>query len=864
LAQTFFIDSAVVQGAPAISVSAVDLYFQAKPDRTNNYSGILNPGVSVFIAETSYSVPIIAPKYYQIGRLEYDQIATSSDASIPSRLRFPTPVGVTTDTEYALIIIFDGSENFQLWTSVIGEFLINSKKISPGPTGKYIGNYFSFNNTAAQAAAASAALQNYQSFWTPLNGTDLKFKVYCARYATGGFPIASNASINATTQIIRSQLIQHSDTDSVQYIYPATNMEYIIFDQSTSVKERFVGGQHAYQNTFNYPGGYANGSSYVTISVAGGTRVTANTNLPNGQPFSWNTVFGSYAGDKYIVLHSGNTVTNIRQVNTIVSNTIIELTEPASFVNSAACFKITPVGQVDSFNKSSPFGHFESIMMLTHSSANSTVRFVNNTIESVTVTTGGTGYSNSNVLYITGFESVASKVSGGYIAVGNIVTDGVGAIINVYFSNAGCGFVYSTNVKTIITTSANTTPTVNTAVGSGAVFSYSIGATIKTDQRPNIFRKCRIVDFDIADVIPYFDFNQPGGTSVALTFHTNYYTINDTSTFNNTVSYVDDMAVQDEVDLKLFQKNSLLSPRVKVYPSRSNEFGIKYANGAPNNIVSSDNTSNAIIMIADCKSNNDFICVSVNSTPTMSMGKYIINNDYTGEETDAGNAYARQITTRIPFSRLAEDLIVYTSAYKTTVNDIQVYARMYNSADPEYFEDKDWTRLQQNFGAKLVSSMTNSLDWVELSFGLQNYPNTDFTSTGTASMTLSSNVVTGQGTTFTSDFIVGDLVKISNPLFDQTYLIDVVGTVTNNTSMTLNNPVSNSNMSSSGFNIERIRNYKYQTFLNVNRANTSRYYNNAMAPFDGYDTVQIKVIMLSSRTNLVPRVDDIRAIGVSA
>ena len=37
-----------------------------------------------------------------------------------------------------------------------------------------------------------------------------------------------------------------------------------------------------------------------------------------------------------------------------------------------------------------------------------------------------------------------------------------------------------------------------------------------------------------------------------------------------------------------------------------------------------------------------------------------------------------------------------------------------------------------------------------------------------------------------------------------------------------------------------------------------------MSKFEGYDTMQVKVIFLSDNDKIVPKVDDVRAIGVTA
>lgn len=873
-AQTFFIDPGVVGGAPQVMLSAVDLFFQAKPDRTNNASGIQNPGVSLFVVETIYGVPKIDNTSYEIARAEYDQIATTSDATIPTRFRFRNTVPVTTGKEYAMVIIFDGSENFQVWSSKVGDFLIDTKKVSPGPSGKYIGKYFDYTNSAqnfnttdpTQISAALSADQ-YQSFWTPLTDTDLKFRVYCARYATNGVPISSNTNIPNDVQVVHTPVLKDTSANNEVYLYPSSCLEMIIFDQASSVKESFVGGQWAYQNTFSYPGGYANGSSSIKVSVNGSDRVTANSKYPNGASFAWSAIYPtvglSQSNDSpYIVLKDATGV-NVRKVVSVVSNTIIQLDEPATFVNAAAEFLLTPVGIVDSFNKSAPYGEFVSIVVLANSSANGTLRFVNNAISNATIVANGSGYSNSDVLYVTGYENTAIIVTGGYKAVANIVTNANGSIQNIYFSNLGCGFVNSAAMAYFIMSGANSNPTSNTSAGTGANISFGVGSSIRTELRNNQFNSVTVANFPLSDVIPYFDIDHPAGTTFDIKFTCQYWVQANSAAVSGYAYYVNDNSTDLSYPVQMFVKNQFHGSKVPVLVSRSNEFITRYSNGAANDKAIPGATSNALVMVVNSSSNSDFICVGINSIPTIALSSYLVNDDYTNENTDQGNAWARQITTKINFTRPAEDVLVYLTAYKPANTDIQVYARIHNSSDAEYFEDKDWTWLEPQF-SNLVSSSTDTTDQVELTFGLQQFPNTDLRLAGPVTGTNGSNIITGSNTFFSNNLVAGDLVKISNPLFANTYMIDVVNSVTNNTSLTLNNPITNVNFATYGLVVDRIRTFKHQAFNYQLNDNVARYYTSSMVVVDTYDTMQIKVVMLSDRPNIVPRVDDIRAIGVSA
>lgn len=874
VAQTFYIDPGVVANSPQCAISSIDLFFQAKPTRDNNASGQLNPGVSLFICETIYGVPKIENKQYPIARVEYDQVATTSDASMPTKFRFSTPVIVQTAAEYAIVIMYDGSDHFQLWSSKTGDFLIDTKKISPGPSGKFVGKYYDYVNSPQNFdvngnISAATSSDQYKSMWTPLNDIDIKFRVYAARYSHNGFPVSSNTSIPSNVQVTHSPVQVDHSANNLVYIFPSSSLEILIFSQSVSVKEKFVGGQWAYQDTFSYPGGYYSNSSSIKVSVNGSDRVTANSNYPNGAAFSWRDIYPTVGLQAvpddvpYIVLKDTNEV-DVRRIVSIPSNTVLIVEEPVTFTNAAAEFMVTPVARVDSFNKSSPFGEFESIVILTDSAANSTVRFVNNTVTDTTVVAGGTGYSNSDVFYVIGYEDVPGKVSGGYNGVANVKTDANGTILDLYFSNAGCGFVDSAEYTYVITAGANTAPATNTSSGTGANVSLTIGSSVKTELRNNHFANCRVANFPLSDMTPFFDIDHPPGTSYDIRMRANYYAEFDESVWSEQAYYVGSNTAELTIPVNMFQKNQFQMNKVPTFVSRSNEFVIKYANGASNDTTSPGRWSNVVVMSVNTTANSDYACLSINSIPSMSLSAYIVNDDYSNEHTDQGNAWARQITTKISFARSAEDLVTYLTAYKPAGTDIQVYARFYNSADPEYFEDKDWTLLGQDFTANLISSSTNPDDWVELTYSPGAYPNVDFRANGTITCTNAQSNVIGVGTSFDTDFAAGDLIKITNPLFAQTYMIEVVNSVTNATHLVLNNPVTNSNFATYGMAADRIRTYKHQAFNNFLTSNVVRYYNSSMVPYDGYDTYQVKVVMLAQRPNLVPRVDDIRAIGVSA
>ena len=272
------------------------------------------------------------------------------------------------------------------------------------------------------------------------------------------------------------------------------------------------------------------------------------------------------------------------------------------------------------------------------------------------------------------------------------------------------------------------------------------------------------------------------------------------------------------------------------------------------------------------------------------FGKYIINNDYSGENTDYGNADAKHITSKISFAadRFAEDLVVYLSAYRPLNTDIKVFARIHNSNDPEAFDDKDWTLLGLD-SPDIYSSSADPNDYVEMQFGFNDTPNTIFTVDGTVNVdTVSTTTVIGTGTTFqtnaTANLQANDLVKIYSPIFPTNYAIRVVNSVDSDTQFTITDPVNNSGITGSGLKVDflgRVGNnasaslgYPMQAFNSNDNNGIVRYFNSSMTIFDTYDTVQLKIVLLSDLAQVsnnsanaipttIPRVDDIRAVGVT-
>jgi hypothetical protein len=925
LAQSFFIDADSVKGAKSVGISSIELFFKSKPTAEGNKSGISNPGVYAFICDiTPNKNPDITP-YLRgatpIARVPYQDIDTSSDASRPTKFKFKSPVFVESGKEYAFVVIYEGNESFDLWKSKQGDLLIGTNKVSPGPSGKYDGNYYGtyYHNTVTGVEATMNPPP-----WKPLSDTDLKFSVNIARYAINGVlidNILDTSGLGANVEIYGTLSTQSSGVVNTSYsgttlTYNISSVphEFVVFDKKNSKNAGLRAGEYLYQNTIFYPGGTA---SPATINISQGSDlITANTLLPNGSSFDWNSIYTEGPQPEYIVIvgldspTAGKRTTDIRRIISVESNTVLRVDSNVSFTNSAAYFMKTAVAKLSYMDTTKHFDHGAStvldrkkrvkqdLLVMTHSNANGSVRFANDTINSISISANGVNYKSSDYVVVYGYEDNA-KVSGGYPAIANISVNGTGNLTGIYLTNVGAGFSNSANLKYVFANGLSGTPpsgpsTANTANGSGATFTATTGTVIRSltsgeDQLGGYFSGVKIINREFTDIIPAISSTRPAGTEAFHYYKNPYYIVNSPNdTYIGSAYFVASNINSNRKLVHELTSNRMNFKNISVVPSRSNEFVI---------IDDVTNTTRAEVDVVpgsgviemQTVSNNDFVPTLPHDFSIL-YGKYAINNDYSGENTDYGNAEAKHITSKINFAsdRFAEDLIVYLTAYRPLNTDIKVFARIHNGNDPEAFDDKDWTLLNLD-SSNVYSSSSDSNDYIEMQFGFPDSPNTAVTIAGTVNVdSISTTNVIGTGTLFssnaTANLQINDLVKIYPPSFPSNYAICVVSSVDSDTQFKITDPINNADITGSGLRLEllgRIKSssfagigYPMQAFNNKNNFNVSRYFNSSMTPFDTYGTVQIKLVMLADMSQVdsnsanaiptvVPRIDDIRVVGVT-
>lgn len=242
--------------------------------------------------------------------------------------------------------------------------------------------------------------------------------------------------------------------------------------------------------------------------------------------------------------------------------------------------------------------------------------------------------------------------------------------------------------------------------------------------------------------------------------------------------------------------------------------------------------------------------------------------DYDTETGPNGIAKSKYISKVIKFAqdKRAEDIVVYLTGYRPAGTEIKVYAKIHNAADRESFQSKAFTPLVLKDNIDRFSS-TDPNDMYEFTYGFDQAPELQVALAGTGTITHGSNSIAT-----TSDhsevLTAGDLIRIKDQDFGnhEVFTVSAANTTAINTyrNITTASLVSSvSRPTRSDIVIDKLK-YRNVAWNNVENDNTVRYVNSEYVEFDEYTSMQIKIVLLAVQSHIVPKVEAIQVIGVSA
>jgi virulence-associated protein VapD len=164
-------------------LTAVDLFFATKDSN--------NAPLTVQVRTLELGTPT-TDVLSQV-TLKPNDIVTSSDASVATKVTFDYPVYLSPGLEYAIVVLSPQSDQYELWIAEMGEKTVNTSSLPDSESVRY----------SKQFAIGSLFKSQNGSIWTANQYQDLKFKLYKANFtSTNGSAFFQNPSLNESNGYI--------------------------------------------------------------------------------------------------------------------------------------------------------------------------------------------------------------------------------------------------------------------------------------------------------------------------------------------------------------------------------------------------------------------------------------------------------------------------------------------------------------------------------------------------------------------------------------------------------------------------------------------------------------------------------------
>lgn len=242
-----------------------------------------------------------------------------------------------------------------------------------------------------------------------------------------------------------------------------------------------------------------------------------------------------------------------------------------------------------------------------------------------------------------------------------------------------------------------------------------------------------------------------------------------------------------------------------------------------------------------------------------------VSYSFDSETVRFGTAKSKYISKKITFAadRAAEDLVVYMSAYVPQDTEVRVYGKIHNALDREAFDDKAWTPLELKTSfAPSDSSDLNDVRELEFHLPYSHEEIQDFLLPFTVTTADDNATADVAGGDISQYLVAGDVVKIYDANNEvENYDIFIVSALTSST-ITFTRKILDPNITGT-MNIKLIK-YPNAAFKNKLDAGVARYISTGGVQFDKFNSMQVKVVLLSDNTYVVPHVESIQVLGVSA
>jgi hypothetical protein len=248
LAQSFTVDET---GA---FLTSVDVYFGAKDVNNKLF-------VELRTVELGTPTSTLVQDYARV-TLEPNEIQVSNDASIPTKITFPSPIYLQPRTEYALVFLAPTSDQYEMWVGTMGQKTVNTQSL---PNAESV-------VVSKQYSGGSLFKSQNGTIWTASQYQDLKFKLYKASFITEpGDVVFYNPPLSAdefTIPYLQTNSIKTLPRKLKVGITTSTTLNNIL-TTGRKISEGSISNPGSYGYIENVGGRLTSGSAGVSITNVG-------------------------------------------------------------------------------------------------------------------------------------------------------------------------------------------------------------------------------------------------------------------------------------------------------------------------------------------------------------------------------------------------------------------------------------------------------------------------------------------------------------------------------------------------------------------------------------------------------------------
>tara|TARA_B100000900_G_scaffold78040_1_gene62507 strand:- start:4059 stop:11225 length:7167 start_codon:yes stop_codon:yes gene_type:complete len=196
LAQSFIVDET------GMFLSSLDLYFATKDDKIPVTVQVrtVELGTPTSQLVQDYAEVVLDPT--QLDSSGESIIKTSTDASLPTRVTFPSPIYLEPDREYAIVLLAPATIEYNVWIAQMGEETIETQTLGVDEGSKSI--------VTKQYLGGSLFKSQNGTVWTATQTQDLKFNLYKCSFVTSPGTLTLFNSDITTSDLVNLRLQDNS------------------------------------------------------------------------------------------------------------------------------------------------------------------------------------------------------------------------------------------------------------------------------------------------------------------------------------------------------------------------------------------------------------------------------------------------------------------------------------------------------------------------------------------------------------------------------------------------------------------------------------------------------------------------------